>query len=86
MKGNPLHKSDHVSHCAVKGTMPVEEYACIYDNKKNYTPTPFQLREKDYMYLYSNEEYWMEENDDYTCELGIINVQFREWKNKTTAK
>ena len=56
VKGKPLHKGDTVTHYAVKGTMTVEEYASIYDDKKNYTPTLFELREKDYMNLYSKEE------------------------------
>ena len=70
-KGSPLQKGDYVSHYAVKGTMTVEEYASIYDNKKNYTSTPFQLRERDYTHLYSNEEYWICEYNHYTCERGI---------------
>ena len=52
VKGKSLHKSDYVTHYAVKRTMTVEEYASIYDYNKNYTPTLFQLRERDYMYLY----------------------------------
>ena len=61
VKDNPLHKSDYVTHYAVKATMAVEEYVSIYDNKTNYTPTLFQLREKDYMYLNNKEEYWIDE-------------------------
>ena len=49
--------------------MTVEEYASI--NKKNHTSTLFQLKEKDYMYSYSKEEYWIGEYDDHTCERGI---------------
>ena len=67
VKGKPLHKSDYVTHYAVKETLTVEEYVNIYDNKKNYTTTLFQLREKDYMYLYSKEEHWIGEYDDHKC-------------------
>ena len=63
--------------------MTVEEYASIYDNKK-YTPTPFQLREKDYMYLYSKEEYWIGEYDDHMCERGI--AQFMNYATPGTEK
>ena len=44
VKRKPLHKGDYVTHYAVKGTMTVEEYVTIYDNKKNYTPNVFQPR------------------------------------------
>ena len=34
VKGNAMHKGDYVSHYAVKGTITVEEYASICDNKR----------------------------------------------------
>ena len=71
VKGKPLHKVEYVTHYAVKGTMIVEEYVKIYDNKQNYMPTLFQPREKDYMYLYSKEEYRKEKYDDHKCEREI---------------
>ena len=82
VKGKPLHKGDYVSHYAVKGMMKVEEYGSIYDNNKNYIPTLFLLRYKDYMYLYSNEENWKGEYDDYMSERGI--AQVTNWTDSNT--
>ena len=54
--------------------MTIEEYRSVNDNK-NYKQTPFQLREKDYMYMYSNEVYRIGEYEDNNGEKGI--VQFK---------
>ena len=50
--------------------MTVEEYASIYDNKR-HTPTLSQLREKEYIYKYNKEEYWIGEYEDHQCERRI---------------
>ena len=60
----------------------VEEYADIYHNKK-YTPTTLQRKDKDYMYTYSKNEYWIEEYDDRNCEREI--AQFMGTRKETTA-
>ena len=62
VKGKAFQKGDYVSHYAVKRTMAFEEYA------KQYKPTPLQRRDKDYMYKFSKNEYWIREYDDRKCE------------------
>ena len=77
-----MQKGDYVSHYAVRGILTAEEYTRIYDNKK-YTPTLEQMKEKDYIYRYSNNEYWIGEYEDYYCERSTIyELRYARYRGK----